>query len=149
VLVLTVYATGLPLVIVAWNFADATGHARENARVGVAWLVLVIIGAVCTRWYGVDATVAARGAMVVTLPVYLRRVERLALGSVRHWSIVSTGRILGASAVVAAGELALWTLLGRGILAAGATFVGGAVIAVALVPGDVRSTALSASGVRR
>lgn len=135
--VLTVYAAGLSVSVVAWNFADATGNAAENARIGAVWLGFVVVGAVASRWFGVDATVIARAALALTLPVYLRRVERRSLGRTGVWSGAWIVRIAAVGAVVAVGEWWTWAALGRDLPAVGAALVVGALLWLALVPRDV------------
>lgn len=144
-LVLTIYAVGLPLTVVPWTLADATGHARENAVVGIVWLGFVVAGAIASHQFGVEATVAARAAMVFTLPIYIRRVERVALGSAHAWSAAWLARLTAAVVIAAASEWFVWALLGRNITAACAATFGGAVVFVAVMPSDVRRLALMAN----
>ncbi len=142
-LLLTVYAFGLPLTVVPWSVADATGHAGENAVVGTVWLGFVVVGAIASKWLGVEATVAARAAMVLTLPVYLRRIERVALESARAWSATWLARLAGAVLIAAAGEWFAWAMLGRDLVAACVATLGGAVLFVAVMPSDIRLAASS------
>lgn len=146
-LVLTIYAAGLPLTVVPWNIADATGHARENATVGMVWLGLVAAGAVATQWFGVDATVAARAAMVVTLPMYIGRVQRLAIGPSPAWRAAWVAHLLGVTAVVGMLELIVWTALGETVPAAAAALAGGFVLFLVTMPRDLRD--ISKTAIRR
>lgn len=144
-LVLTVYAIGLPLTVVPWSIADATGHARENALAGITWLGFVVVGAIASNRFGVEATVAARAAMVLTLPIYLRRVERRALGSARAWSAAWMARLTGAVVIAALAEWVIWTLFGRDLAAAGVAIFGGAIAFFIAMPPDVRALAPDAN----
>ncbi len=145
-LVLIIYAVGLPLTVVPWNIADATGHARENAIVGLAWLGLVVVGAIATHWFGIDATVVARAAMVVTLPAYIVRVERKAIGPSSTWNASWLAQLALAAALVGGLELVLWIGLGRTVPAAAAALLGGIIVFLTAMPRDLRSISNVAFG---
>jgi O-antigen/teichoic acid export membrane protein len=145
-LILTIYAFALPLTVVAWTVAEATGNARENAYVGLIWLTVVVLGAVMSEWFGVRATVVARAAVVLTLPLYIRRVERRALGGVQSWSMAWLARLLAGAGLAAACELILWKVLDGNLLAAVVALGGGTAVFVTLMPPDLRLTLRDATG---
>lgn len=139
-LLLVAYTVGLSLTVVPWNIADATGEARENARVGLLWLGVVIVGAVATRRFGVEATVAARAALLLSLPVYVRRVERRSLGGESAWSVPWLARLSCVGGAVALTEWLLWVALGRGLPGALVAVLAGALLFAPLAGlADVRN----------
>lgn len=131
-LLLTVYATALPLAVTAWGIAESTGHAALNAWVSLWWLAAVVVGALLTPWLGVTATTGARAFLAVTVPVYLVAVERRALGGATAWGWAWTVRLVGAAAGSAACQYVLWVRLDRSLLGIGVAAVIGTVVFVLL-----------------